>query len=99
LSIITSSITFIFIVTGSSLSCTENDYDSLYLQLAKLAGNTVVATCGGEEKALLLKKFGVDRVIDYRAEDIKTVCLFNPHFSNYFPFYFIFSVVLSGFGS
>ncbi|XP_059449614.1 uncharacterized protein LOC132180722 [Corylus avellana] len=43
------------------------------VQLAKLAGNTVVATCGGEEKALLLKKLGVDRVIDYRAEDIKTV--------------------------
>lgn len=43
------------------------------VQLAKLAGNTVVATCGGEEKAVLLKKLGVDRVIDYRAEDIKTV--------------------------
>jgi hypothetical protein len=43
------------------------------VQLAKLAGNTVVATCGGEEKAKLLKNLGVDRVIDYRAEDIKTV--------------------------
>nr|POF09982.1 prostaglandin reductase-3 [Quercus suber] len=43
------------------------------VQLAKLAGNTVVATCGGEEKAMLLKNLGVDRVIDYRAEDIKTV--------------------------
>jgi len=43
------------------------------VQLAKLAGNTVVATCGGKEKALLLKQLGVDRVIDYKAEDIKTV--------------------------
>lgn len=43
------------------------------VQLAKLAGNTVVATCGGKEKAMLLKELGVDRVIDYKAEDIKTV--------------------------
>ncbi|KAL3730543.1 hypothetical protein ACJRO7_027543 [Eucalyptus globulus] len=43
------------------------------VQLAKVAGNTVVATCGGREKAMLLKDLGVDRVIDYKAEDIKTV--------------------------
>lgn len=43
------------------------------VQLAKLAGNTVVATCGGNEKAILLKQLGVDRVIDYKVEDIKTV--------------------------
>ncbi|CAK7329863.1 unnamed protein product [Dovyalis caffra] len=43
------------------------------VQLAKLAGNTVVATCGGKEKAILLKQLGVDRVIDYKAEDMKTV--------------------------
>lgn len=43
------------------------------MQLAKLAGNTVVATCGGEEKAKVLKELGVNRVIDYKAEDIKTV--------------------------
>ncbi|MBA0730086.1 hypothetical protein Golax_000015 [Gossypium laxum] len=42
------------------------------VQLAKLAGNKVVATCGGKEKARLLKEFGVDRVIDYKTEDIKT---------------------------
>ncbi|PQQ04396.1 zinc-binding alcohol dehydrogenase domain-containing protein 2-like [Prunus yedoensis var. nudiflora] len=42
------------------------------VQLAKLAGNTVVATCRGEEKAKHLKELGVDRVIDYKAEDIKT---------------------------
>ncbi|GMH03280.1 hypothetical protein Nepgr_005119 [Nepenthes gracilis] len=43
------------------------------VQLAKLAGNTVVATCGGQEKAKLLKNLGVDRVIDYLNEDIKTI--------------------------
>ncbi|XP_030466658.2 uncharacterized protein LOC115685707 [Syzygium oleosum] len=43
------------------------------VQLAKIAGNTVVASCGGREKAMLLKELGVDRVIDYKAEDIKTV--------------------------
>lgn len=46
----------------------------LGMQLAKLAGNTVIATCGGEAKAVLLKDLGVDRVIDYKKEDIKTVC-------------------------
>lgn len=43
------------------------------VQLAKLAGNKVVATCGGKEKAKLLTDLGVDRVIDYKVEDIKTV--------------------------
>ncbi|KAI9127937.1 hypothetical protein K1719_000930 [Acacia pycnantha] len=43
------------------------------VQLAKLGGNKVVATCGGESKAKLLKGLGVDRVIDYKSEDIKTV--------------------------
>ena len=32
------------------------------VQLAKAAGNHVVATCGGSEKAALLKKLGADRV-------------------------------------
>lgn len=44
----------------------------------------MVATCGGEEKALLLKKLGVDRVIDYKAEDIKTVRLFDLGFSLFY---------------
>ncbi|XP_054786825.1 uncharacterized protein LOC129293048 isoform X2 [Prosopis cineraria] len=43
------------------------------VQLAKLGGNKVVATCGGGAKAKLLKGLGVDRVIDYKNEDIKTV--------------------------
>lgn len=47
------------------------------MQLAKLAGNKVIATCGGKDKAELLKDLGVDRVIDYKAEDIKTVSPLN----------------------
>ncbi|XP_020268724.1 prostaglandin reductase-3 [Asparagus officinalis] len=43
------------------------------VQLAKLAGNRVVATCGGAKKAELLSSLGVDRVIDYKKEDIKHV--------------------------
>ncbi|GLU09293.1 hypothetical protein SLE2022_261590 [Rubroshorea leprosula] len=43
------------------------------VQLAKLAGNKVVATCGGKAKAMLLKELGVDRVIDYKVEDVKNV--------------------------
>ncbi|EFH70466.1 ARP protein [Arabidopsis lyrata subsp. lyrata] len=43
------------------------------MQLAKLSGNKVIATCGGSEKAKLLKELGVDRVIDYKSENIKTV--------------------------
>ncbi|GLT37477.1 hypothetical protein SLA2020_117930 [Shorea laevis] len=43
------------------------------VQLAKLAGSKVVATCGGQEKAMLLKELGVDRVIDYKVEDVKNV--------------------------
>jgi hypothetical protein len=47
-------------------------YDVL-LQLAKLAGNKVVATCGGQDKAELLQSLGADRVIDYKKETIKSV--------------------------
>eukprot|EP00878_Enallax_costatus_P017907 GHUV01018826.1.p1 GENE.GHUV01018826.1~~GHUV01018826.1.p1 ORF type:complete len:136 (-),score=19.97 GHUV01018826.1:1217-1579(-) len=36
------------------------------VQLAKLAGCHVVATCGGAQKARLLRELGVDRVIDYK---------------------------------
>nr|XP_043621193.1 probable quinone oxidoreductase [Erigeron canadensis] len=43
------------------------------VQLAKLAGNKVVATCGGKDKARLLRDLGVDRVIDYKEESIKNV--------------------------
>lgn len=44
------------------------------VQLAKLAGNRVVATCGSDEKAKLLTDLGADRVINYNKEQTK-VCL------------------------
>jgi NADPH:quinone reductase-like Zn-dependent oxidoreductase len=40
------------------------------VQLAKNNGCKVIATCGSEEKAQLLKKQGVDHVINYKKEDI-----------------------------
>ncbi len=43
------------------------------VQLAKLAGNYVIGTCGSQEKAELLKKLGCDRVINYQEEDINRV--------------------------
>jgi NADPH-dependent curcumin reductase CurA len=43
------------------------------VQLAKLAGNPVVAVCGWPEKAVLLRTLGADRVIDYRSENLDQV--------------------------
>ena len=43
------------------------------VQLAKLAGNHVIATCGTPEKVDFLKRLGCDRVINYREENVKKV--------------------------
>lgn len=43
------------------------------VQLAKLAGNYVIGTCGSEAKAQLLKQLGCDRVINYRIENLNEV--------------------------
>ncbi|KAK9810466.1 hypothetical protein WJX72_011155 [[Myrmecia] bisecta] len=43
------------------------------VQLAKLAGAHVVATCGGPHKAEVLRDLGADRVIDYKSEDVADV--------------------------
>lgn len=43
------------------------------VQLAKLAGNHVIATCGTPEKVAMLRDLGADRVIDYREEDVAQV--------------------------
>ncbi|KAI9000345.1 hypothetical protein DFJ74DRAFT_457256 [Hyaloraphidium curvatum] len=42
-------------------------------QLAKLAGNRVVATCGSEDKRAMLKRWGVDVVVNYKTEDLRKV--------------------------
>jgi hypothetical protein len=43
------------------------------VQLAKLAGNHVIGTCGTAKKAELLQTLGCDRVINYRQEPVQTV--------------------------
>lgn len=43
------------------------------VQLAKLAGNHVIGTCGSEQKEELLKKLGCDRIINYRTENLDGV--------------------------
>jgi NADPH-dependent curcumin reductase CurA len=43
------------------------------VQLAKLAGNHIIGTCGAEQKAALLKKLGCDRIINYRTENLDRV--------------------------
>ena len=43
------------------------------VQLAKLAGHHVVATCGGDAKATMLARLGADRVINYHKEKVRDV--------------------------
>lgn len=43
------------------------------VQLAKLAGNHVIGTCGSEEKAEFLRSIGCDRVVNYKTEDLDAV--------------------------
>ena len=43
------------------------------VQLAKLAGNHVIGTCGSEAKMQLLKELGCDRIINYRSENVAAV--------------------------
>jgi hypothetical protein len=43
------------------------------VQLAKLAGNHVVGTCGSEAKMELLRDLGCDRPINYRTENVRQV--------------------------
>jgi len=43
------------------------------VQLAKLAGNHVIGSCGSEQKAALLKTLGCDRIINYHTENLDRV--------------------------
>ncbi len=43
------------------------------VQLAKLAGNHVIGSCGSDAKGQLLRKLGCDRIINYRTEDLNQV--------------------------
>jgi NADPH-dependent curcumin reductase CurA len=46
---------------------------NIAVQLAKLAGNHVIATCSTDEKVEMLKELGCDRVINYKKEDLDEV--------------------------
>lgn len=46
---------------------------SFAVQIAKLAGNTVIGTCSSDEKADFLRSIGCDRPINYKKESIKDV--------------------------
>lgn len=46
---------------------------SFAVQLAKLAGCTVIGTCGSEDKVAFLRDLGCDRPINYRAENVREV--------------------------
>lgn len=43
------------------------------VQLAKLAGNHVIGTCGSDDKAAYLRSLGCDRVVNHRTESLKDV--------------------------
>jgi len=43
------------------------------VQLAKLAGNHVIGTCGSDIKGQLLRELGCDRIINYRTQDLNQV--------------------------
>lgn len=43
------------------------------VQLAKAAGCHVIGTCGGADKAELLRALGCDRVVNYHSEDLDAV--------------------------
>ncbi len=43
------------------------------VQLAKLAGNHVIGTCGSDVKGQLLLELGCDRIINYHTEDLNQV--------------------------
>ncbi len=43
------------------------------VQLAKLAGNHVIGTCGSDTKGKLLHELGCDRIINYHKEDLNQI--------------------------
>jgi len=43
------------------------------VQLAKLADNHVIGTCGSDRKGQLLRELGCDRIINYRTQDLNQV--------------------------
>ena len=43
------------------------------VQLAKIAGNTVIGTCGSDDKKDALRRLGCDRPVNYKTEDLAAI--------------------------
>ena len=56
-----------------AISAAAGGLGHLLVQLALYRGCTVIAVCGGPEKAEFVRGLGAHRVIDYRAEDVGAV--------------------------
>ncbi len=56
-----------------AVSAAAGGLGHLIVQLAKLRGCRVVAVCGGERKAAMVRALGADRVIDRNSEDVRAV--------------------------
>jgi NADPH-dependent curcumin reductase CurA len=56
-----------------AVSAAAGGIGHILVQLAKLAGNHVIGLTGSPAKAEALRALGVDRVIDYRREDVRGV--------------------------
>ena len=56
-----------------AVSAAAGGLGHILVQLAKLAGNHVIGLTGSAAKAEALRGLGVDRVIDYRREDLRAV--------------------------
>ncbi len=56
-----------------AVSAAAGGLGHIVVQLAKLAGCHVIGLTGRADKAVLLKSLGVDRVVNYREEDLRAV--------------------------
>ncbi|WP_439533980.1 zinc-binding dehydrogenase [Polymorphobacter sp.] len=56
-----------------AVSAAAGGLGHLIVQLAKRRGCHVIGVCGGKEKGDFVRGLGVDRVIDYRSEDVRAV--------------------------
>jgi NADPH-dependent curcumin reductase CurA len=56
-----------------AISAAAGGLGHLMVQLAKLNGCRVIAVCGGAQKAAFVRSLGVDRVIDYRTENLAAI--------------------------
>jgi NADPH-dependent curcumin reductase CurA len=56
-----------------AVSAAAGGLGHVLVQLAKLAGNHVIALTGSPAKAEALRALGVDRVVEYRREDLREV--------------------------